>query len=196
MMTLTEQDFDRAADAIGCDVPAIKAVCEVEAPRGGFLRDALTPRILFEAHIFSARTNHVFDDSHPAISSLTWNLALYATGPDAEARGMAEHRRLANACLLDRNAALQSASWGKFQVMGFNWRVAGFASVQDFVNAMYRNEGAHLDAFIGFVMHERLDAALREHRWADFARGYNGAGYAANAYDTKLAAAWVKWGEA
>ena len=26
-----------------------------------------------------------------------------------------------------------------------------------------------------------------------FARGYNGPGYAANAYDTKLAAAWRKW---
>ena len=186
---LTEADFERAADTLGCDVPAIKAVCEVEAPQGGFLEDGITPRILFEAHHFSRLTQHRYDESHPGISSRTWSRALYAGG-------IREHRRLVDAVALDRNAALQSASWGLFQCMGFNYRLCGFATIQEFINAMYKDEGAHLDAFIGFVKHERLDAPLREHRWMDFARGYNGSGYAANQYDTKLADAWVKWGGA
>ena len=33
---LTEADFIRAAAAIGCSIAAVKAVCAVEAPRGGF----------------------------------------------------------------------------------------------------------------------------------------------------------------
>lgn len=190
---LTEADFQRAADELGCDVPAIRAVAEVESSGNGFLSDGTSPRILFEAHHFSRLTEHQYDVSHPDISSRTWNRALYATGPNADARGIAEHRRLVRAVSLDRNAALQSASWGKFQIMGFNWRATGAMALQLFINDMYRDEGAHLDAFIGFVMHEGLAAALREHRWADFARGYNGSGFSANSYDTKLAAAWAKW---
>lgn len=186
---LTEQDYTAAADALDCDVAAIKAVCEVEAPQGGFHADGATPRILFEAHHFSRLTGGRFDASHPHISSRTWNRALYRGG-------IAEHERLNAAVALDRDAALQSASWGKFQIMGFNFAACGYADVQNFVNAMYRSEGAQLEAFIGFVRANHLDAPLRDHRWADFARGYNGAGYAANAYDSKLAAAWRKWGGA
>jgi hypothetical protein len=32
-MTLTTKDFEEAATALNCDVAAIQAVCEVEAPR-------------------------------------------------------------------------------------------------------------------------------------------------------------------
>lgn len=184
--SLTDDDFERAALALDCDVPAIKAVCEVEAPRGGFLPGG-EPVILFEAHHFSRLTNGAFNASHPWISSRAWNRALYKGG-------QAEHVRLAEAAALDRDAALQSASWGKFQIMGFNFYACGFAGIQDFINAMYESEGRHLDAFVGFVKHERIDGPLREHRWADFARRYNGAGYAANQYDVKLAAAWARHG--
>jgi peptidoglycan hydrolase-like protein with peptidoglycan-binding domain len=38
----------------------------------------------------------------------------------------------------------------------------------------------------GYIVATGLDRALRDHRWADFARGYNGKNYAVNAYDTKL----------
>jgi hypothetical protein len=88
-------------------------------------------------------------------------------------------------------AALKSASWGKFQIIGFNHAAAGFKELQAFVNAMYRSEGAQLDAFVAFVLHEKLDDELRERRWADFARRYNGPGFKANAYDTKLAKAFA-----
>ncbi len=191
---ITDDDFARAAAAIGCDVAAIKAVCYVEAPRGGFLSDGTTPVILFEAQHFHRLTGGVYGNSHPGISSATWNRALYATGKDADERGRREHQRLQEASALNRDAALQSASWGKFQIMGFNCKYCGYDSVQAFVNAMYRDEGAHLDAFVGFVKQARLDKALCERRWMDFARGYNGPSYAANQYDQKLAAAYLAAG--
>ncbi|WP_373427998.1 N-acetylmuramidase domain-containing protein, partial [Chryseobacterium sp. WLY505] len=49
MKTLTEQDYINAAKELGCEVSAIKAVSEVEAPKGGFQADG-TPTILFERH--------------------------------------------------------------------------------------------------------------------------------------------------
>ena len=192
MKTLTEDDYERAAAALGCDIPAIKAVCEVEAPHGGFLSNG-EPVILFEAHIFDMLTRGQYRAAHSAISSATWNPTLYETGASADIRGQKEQADLRRAVALNREAALQSASWGKFQIMRFNWQLTGVKSLQEFINDMYRNEGAHLDAFVSFVKASKLDDALRDHRWMDFARGYNGAGFAANKYDQKLAAAYLKY---
>lgn len=174
-------DFQRAAVALNCSVAAIRAVCAVEAPRGGFLPSG-QPALLFERHQFSRRTGRKFDAQYPDISNSERGGYL---------GGEAEHGRLQRAAALDRDAALQSASWGKFQIMGFNYDAAGFATLQAFVNAMYEGEGAQLDAFVSFVLDQGLADELRECRWADFARRYNGADYAANKYDIKLAAAYA-----
>lgn len=184
---LAHADFTAAARALGCDVPAIQAVAEVEAAGSGFFKapDG-RPKILYEAHLFSRLTQRRYDATHPAISSPTWNRALYRRGP-------AEYERLTAAMALDRRAALQSASWGKFQILGMHYATCGFATVDDFVQAQCRSERAQLDAFVRFIMaNPKMHAALRERRWADFAYRYNGAGYKQNRYDEKLAAAYAK----
>jgi hypothetical protein len=61
---------------------------------------------------------------------------------------------------------------------------------------MHWGAGAHLDAFVAFVKNNKLDVALRNHDWETFARRYNGTGYLANQYDTKLEQAWKKWSRA
>ncbi|MCG8713904.1 N-acetylmuramidase family protein, partial [Tenacibaculum finnmarkense] len=38
MRKINEKDFKEAAKTLGVEVAIIKAVCEVEAPMGGFLR--------------------------------------------------------------------------------------------------------------------------------------------------------------
>lgn len=183
--TLTEQDYQRAAKALGCEVAAIKAVAEVESTGSGFLPSG-EPKVLFEAHIFDRLTNGRFRKSHPNLSSAKWDRSLY--GP----AGQHQHKRLAEAVKLDREAALQSASYGKFQVMGFNWKVCGYKSLQAFINAMFRSEGDHLDAFVGYVKARKLDDELQRLDWAGFSAGYNGPSYAENAYDTKMAKAYKR----
>ena len=181
MTTLTAADFARAAQLLGCTPAAIRAVAEVEAPGGGFLKDG-RPKILFEAHIFSRYTQHRFDQGHPSISSRVWNPALYRGGE-------AEHDRLAKAAALDREAALLSCSWGRFQIMGFNYQKAGFKTLQDFVNAMYKSEAEHLTAFCHFVKARGLDDELRRLDWPGFALGFNGPEYAKHRYDARIAQA-------
>ena len=182
--TLTEADFQRAARDLGVDVASIKAVTEVEAPMGGFNPDG-TPTILFERHIFHRETGGRFSRSHPKISN---------PSPGGYGTVSSQHGRLAEAAALDRNAALRSASWGKFQIMGFNHKAAGFPALQAFVNAMYHSEGAQLDAFVNFIKADpAMHAALRDQRWAAFARRYNGPNYAINSYDTKLEAAYKRF---
>jgi hypothetical protein len=58
---------------------------------------------------------------------------------------------------------------------------------------MYKDERAQLMAFVSFVQKTGLSASLRHHDWAAFAKGYNGAGYASNGYDVKMAAAFAKY---
>ena len=185
--TLIYDDFVRAGHLIDLDPALIQAVCKVEAPFGGFDENDL-PRILFEGHHFSRLTNHVYDQSHPTISYMEWTRRFYSRNNTGELN------RLAEAAALDRNAALQSASWGRFQIMGFNHVAAGFPVLQDFINAMYDSETAQLTAFVYFLKNDkggRMITNLRNHKWAAFARDYNGPGYADNQYDTKLATAYA-----
>lgn len=182
--TLNEADFQRAAEEIGCSVAAVKAVCAVEAPRGGFLATA-EPTILFERHIFSRRTDSKYDVSHPEISNRT---------PGGYKGGKDEHERLQIAASLDRDAALSSASWGKFQIMGFNAQPAGFKDLQSFINAMYDSEAKQLDAFVGFIESQGLGRHMKEKNWAAFALRYNGKDYAKHGYHTRLAAEYKKAG--
>lgn len=180
---LVEQDFIDAANVLDCLPAAVKAVCHVEAPRGGFNPDG-TPVTLFEGHKFYKYTSGAFVAVAPDLCFKVWTRQYYGKS------WQAEQLRLQRAMALDRTAALMSASWGKFQIMGFNHGLAGFNSVQDFVNAMYTGERAHLMAFVQFTMATGLTPALRACNWAAFAKGYNGPSYAANRYDAKLKAAF------
>ncbi len=180
---LNEEDFKVAAEDIGCQIAAVKSVVEVEAAGSGFFKDG-RPKILFESRWFHKLTKGQYDASHPDLSTPRW-VRNYLGGPR-------EYERLIAAATLNRDAALQSASWGMFQIMGINYKVAGFRSVEDFVKSMVESEGNHLRAFVNFVKGNRLDDELRDLRWADFARGYNGPGYKQNRYDEKLAAAFSK----
>lgn len=185
---LTAADFTDCATTLQCQVAAVRAVVAVESAGGGFLPDG-RPKILFEANYFHKLTKGKYDKTHPNISSPTWNRKLYKGG----AR---EWDRMNEAAALDRSAALQSASWGLFQIMGANYKACGFATVDDFVAAMEKSEGDQLKAFVGFVKSNKLDGYLRKLNWAAFAKGYNGPGYAKNAYDKKLANAYTKYSKA
>lgn len=184
-MTFSTTAIKQAAKDLDYPENIVRAVCQVEAPGGGFLKSG-KPKILFEAHVFSRLTGGKYDKSHPEISSPEWNKELYVGGE-------AEHDRLAAAAALDRKAALQSASWGAFQVMGENYRSLGYGNIQNFVNAMYDSEDAHLESFVKFCKVNKLDDDLREFNFGTFARGYNGPGYKANKYNEKLLKAYIKF---
>lgn len=180
MTPLSESDFSEAARALGVEVAAIRAVDHVESRGNGFLPTG-EPKILFERHIFSRLTKGRYDKSHPDLSS---------PRPGGYGKSEDQHVRLARATSLDRDAALKSASWGRYQIMGFNYEYAGYEKLQDFINAMYRSEQDHLKAFCSFLRRTRLDRFLRMKDFAGFARGYNGPAYQQNRYDEKLLTAY------
>ena len=183
---LDDADYGRAAAALGAEIAAVQAVADVETSGNAFDEQG-RPRILFERHYFHRLTGGRFDASHAAIS---------AAGAGGYGKFSEQYGKLEIAYGLDADAALRSASWGRFQIMGDNHRAAGYASVRDFVVALTRSEAAHLDAFVAFVNADKSMAeALRKKDWATFARRYNGPGYAKNDYDGKLQRAYDRFAQ-
>lgn len=192
---LVPDDYIDAAQYLEVEPAAIHAVDDVESSGSGFLPDGKI-KILFEGHIFHRYTKGKFsnDHSNADISYPTWTTKYYTKG-NSQQRGDGELDRLSRAAKLDKRAALMSASYGRFQVMGFNFAICGYQDVETFFNEMQDDETKHLEAFIGYVEHANLVKPLQNLNWAAFAKGYNGPMYIKNAYDTKLKAAYEKWSE-
>jgi murein DD-endopeptidase MepM/ murein hydrolase activator NlpD len=184
---LASSDFVAAANSLGCETAAVRAVAEVESGgRTGF--DAQKrPKILFEIHLFRENTKHKYDVSHPHLSA-----------PYKSPRRRASYKKdqwvvIREAFALDPDAAVKSASWGMFQVLGSNYKLCGWSNVRQFVYDMFESEAQHLRAFLGFCRGNNLTRHLKTRNWAAFARGYNGPDYASNAYHTKMANAYARY---
>lgn len=191
-MSLSEQDFQKAADCLGIEVAAVKAVQEVESGgRGGFLPSGRLP-ILFEGHIFwqELRKKKIEPKSVQAgnedILYEQWTRQYYLGGEK-------EYTRLEKAMKIHEEAALAAASWGMFQILGNNYAECGQRNVADFVETMRRSEADQLMLFVAYLEKRKLQVYLRNKDWAGFARKYNGPAYAKNKYDEKLEAAYNKY---
>lgn len=187
---LTEADKQAAAKRLGVKLSALKAVCDVESRGTGFLSDG-NAVILFERHVMyrQLKKNGIDADSFAECQPDIVNR--FAGG---YLGGLREWPRLNDACLIHRPSALESASWGLFQLMGFHWELLGYPSVESFVTDMQSSEGRQLNAFCTFIMkNPQRHKALQGLRFAEFARLYNGADYQKNKYDLKLATAFAKY---
>lgn len=184
----SEEAFIRAAKTIGCRVAMIKAFAQVESgPHGAFL-DTGEPVILFERHKFHKFTNGRYGGEYVKDPEVPLEVAMISN-PKAGGYGSVsiQHKKLHHASEFDRDAALKSCSWGLFQIMGFNYALCGFDTLQSFINAMYNSVDKHLEAFVQFILsNKHLKQALIEEDCADAARIYNGPQYAKNKYDIKL----------
>jgi len=181
---LRRADFEEVAGRLQCEWEAVAAVAEVESgPLGGFGQDG-RPIILFERHLFSRKTDSQYDASHPTISNRS---------PGGYPRTQAERwTQLEQAYALAPEEALQSASYGRFQVLGQNYPNLGMANAHEYVSKLARSEKDQLEAFEGFVRANGLADELQRKDWAGFASRYNGPGYAANQYDVKMAEAYAR----
>ncbi|SHH63351.1 Putative peptidoglycan binding domain-containing protein [Chryseobacterium oranimense] len=196
---LQEADLVQFADEYSLELAAVKAVNEIESSGKGFLINN-KPKILFEGHVFwnelkkrGIDPNSYYNSESRNVLYPKWTRAYYEGG-------VKEYDRLNEAISLDTNpefkeAALSSASWGSFQIMGYHAKSLGYADVDEFVSKMELNEAEHLKAFGKFLEKNGCLVHLRSKNWAGFARLYNGAGYKENKYDEKLAKAYAKYSQ-
>jgi hypothetical protein len=188
--SIADASWSDFARALEIDEAALRAVAAVESDGSGFLpAPSDKPKVLFEGHAFHRLTGGRYSAAHPDLSYPKWNRRKYSGSLAGE------WRRLEAACRLDRIAALQSASWGLFQIMGFNYPYCGCADVETFVARQYESATQQLALMVKFVSRPPFLPALRGYDWKAFARAYNGPGFAAHGYDKRLAAAFEEWSE-
>lgn len=158
------------AGRLGIETGVAAACLHVESGGSGFRNGAMVIR--FESHIFSDLAG-------------TWVPARHS-GDQAD-----EWHAFERAKAIDPGAAYESISMGAAQIMGFNAERIGYGSAKDMFDDFSASERAQAKGFFEFVRTSRgLTRAAQAKDWPTFARLYNGAGYARNAYDSKLAAAY------
>ena len=194
---LSEKDLKDFAKQYNLELAAVKAINEVESAGKGFLMNG-KPKILFEGHVFWKQLQK--RDLHPEnlvtaqnknVLYPKWTKAFYQGG-------IKEYDRLEEAISINSNpkvkeAALASASWGSFQIMGYHATTLGYSSVQNFVDKMNLHEREHLNAFGKFLEVNNIISFLRNKNWAKVAEKYNGSSYKLNKYDEKLEKAYRKY---
>jgi hypothetical protein len=196
---LCDADIKEAASRLKCEPGVIYAIAKQESSTSSFFKIGArsVPKILYERHLFWAFTKpqgavqpNDYETKYPDICGAPYHRAkrnksnelidlstktlalpddIYGPG------GLAQYKRLCKAYQLSPDAALLSCSWGKFQILGSNFKATGFQTVSEFVRAMSRNEVEHLKAFLKFAERKAvLLAGLRQRKFEMIAEGHNG----------------------
>ncbi|MBO5805812.1 MAG: phage terminase large subunit [Tidjanibacter sp.] len=190
--TLTDDDYTSMAEQMGIEEAALRAVVEVEcSSAGGFLASG-KPRILFEGHIFWRSLKKRGIDPAPLAEANgdilypRWTTAHYR-------RGEREWERFERAATISPEAAVEATSWGLFQIMGMHWQMCGCSSPSHFRTLMEQSERAQMELAMQFLKKSGILRWLKTKDWCNFALRYNGSGYRANRYDSRLEAAYQKF---
>src|SRR5690606_25532725 len=137
--TIDDTDYTNAASELGCEMEAVKAVAMSETGATGsfysFTGSDTVPAILYERHYFHRLTGGAHSAANPDISNASRG---------GYGKYSAQYPKLLKAYALNKSAALKSASWGKFQIMGSNYSDAGYSSVEEFVREISISEKNHL----------------------------------------------------
>lgn len=103
------------------------------------------------------------------------------------------HKRLEQMRAIDDTAGLKSISMGIYQVLGENYALCGYATVQSMWAAAQTLVG-QIDMGVRFLKGAGLLDEMQRHDFKGLARGYNGSKYAEFHYDTKIEAAYKEFG--
>lgn len=191
MERLTDARIAEIARENGIHPAALLAVKLVESgTKSGFL-DSGKPQILFEGHVFykylkanvKSLDMNKLCAQYPNIVYPKWNKSKYLGGEK-------EWTRLEQARQINVKYANYAASWGMFQVMGFNYKTCGCKTINEFVEKMCASQEQQLLLTLNFLKNSNLIVPLQKRQWATFAKGYNGPGFAQNKYHIKLQAAY------
>lgn len=182
---LDDIDIPRIGSRIGVGEDEIHAFMEVEASSSGFDSKG-RPKMLFEPHVFyrNLAGKERLDAMEKGLAYRRWGEESYPSD---------SYPRLKEAIEINEDAALMAASWGLGQILGTNYRSAGYNTIQEMILSFMEDEENHLNAMVSFIIANGIDDDIRAHRWETVARVYNGPGYAKHGYHTRLAKAYRKW---
>lgn len=182
---LTDADFQIVADELGIEPAVIKAVVAVEAgpQMKGFFAPGI-PVINFDPSMFAIYKNKAHNKVGNKSATVPAGLTGYA---------LKEWTQLTNARKINAQGADMGTFWGMFQIGGFNYKICGCESVEEYVRKISDSEFEQLEIFAVFIKNTGMLEYLKKKDWAGFSRRYNGSGYAKRGYHTKMANAYKKF---
>lgn len=189
---LTEEDFKEVAEELGVEVAAIKAVVDIEAGRAheGFYQPG-KPIINFDLTMYNK-----FAPKHGvSLASARRQAPVIFNRPNTAKYGSyqaAQYARLDAARGINDDSALESCFWGMFQIGGFNYKLCGCETVQEFVEKMSRSERDQLELFAALIKKCGMLEPLQKKQWLAFALKYNGPRAKSRGYHTRMAAAYAR----
>lgn len=182
---LSDEDFRVVANELGVEVASVKAVVSIEAGANmkGFWAPGV-PVINFDRSMYNRFRNSVKNRQGNKNAKVPPGLTGYA---------LQEWTQLVNARRVNEQGANMGTFWGMFQIGGFNYKLCGCESVDEFVKLMSYSELEQLELFATFITNTGMLNDLKNRNWAAFARKYNGASYARRGYHTKMARAYARF---
>ena len=170
-------DYRSIASRTGIEENAIRAIASVESSGKAFYSNG-EPVKRFEGHWFKKNLNNAGIDA-----SQYPDLAYSYKESFSKKHGVDAYN---DAFAVDKQSAMLSTSYGAFQIMGFNYKDAGFNTVEEFVATQNTFEG-QVESFVNFVSSNKsMLKALKNKDFTKFAKLYNGPKYDDNKYDAKM----------
>lgn len=175
---ITEKEYSKLSSDFGLPVSSIKAFGYVEASGEGFDPKTGKIKIQFEPSWFKKLSK---------IISGLWSL----NKVDVQSK---EWIAFNDAFSKNPTKAMESTSIGNMQVMGFHWKRLGFNSVNEMWDFAKKSEANQLWLGLKFIATDKkLFNYVLNKDWKNVAYLYNGPKYRINKYDTKLAAAEIRF---
>lgn len=188
---ITEEELLSLSEELGdTTTKRIKAVAEVESGGSGWFNSGL-PKILYERHYFYRLVPSPFKN----LRGWFINKVAGDYTSDANKNNINDSwEKLADAACIDPDAAFQSISIGKFQVMGSHYKMLGFNHPIEMLWAATGYEYQHYKMLVGYIKGTNLLTAYKAlstnpDDCRAFAKGYNGPKYEKYQYHLKLAKA-------
>lgn len=179
-----------AADVLGWQPEMVSAVMKKEVTGNPFFTSGGQKRqkILFERHKFWRHLVNRGLDPHELIRRDPALRDILGQTPYAKyGKYIQQYQRRDKAATINREAALAACSYTGLQMLGENYAECGYASVEEFVQAM-ENPDNWLAAFVALVKSKGVADCLRPDRldFATFSAAWNGPEYWKKKYDVEL----------
>ncbi|PZX93753.1 hypothetical protein DOS84_10165 [Flavobacterium aquariorum] len=173
---IREDDYKEVSKRLGVEVEVMKAIAKQESKRNSFWKKGQAT-ILFERHKMwkylkkTGKTDDELEELKKKYPRIVNNSA-GGYGQYSE-----QYEKLKTAKKINYTCALKACSWGKFQVMGFNYTVA-FSSPKEMEKAVNMCELQQFKFFVGYLENtDGLLNAMKNKDWESIAEKYNGSSW-------------------
>jgi hypothetical protein len=173
---IREDDYKNVSERLSIEVEVMKAIAKQESKRNSFWKKGQAT-ILFERHKMWKHLKKIGKTENELKELKREYPKIVNSSAGGYGQYSDQYEKLEVAKKINYSCALKSCSWGKFQVMGFNYAVA-FSSPEKMEKAVNMCELQQFKFFVGYIENTNgLLNAMKNKDWESIAEKYNGSSW-------------------